>query len=140
MLMCCRERQKATISSLEAEVTQKLAELEALSAENEMLKLRSAVLEAVTSGREYHVSAICTLTGGILQGRDLGTVDLGTAVWWGAPRRNGQWTDAHVVGTLAPFQAATWFRHFGGDGDGVLTWQGMWWFRALSDGQPLKHV
>lgn len=57
----CRERQKATISSLEAEVTQKLAELEVLSAENEMLKLRSAVLEAVTSGREYHVSAGCTL-------------------------------------------------------------------------------
>lgn len=51
----CRERQKATISTLEQEVTQKLAELQALSEENEMLKLRSAVLEAVTSGREYHV-------------------------------------------------------------------------------------
>lgn len=55
-LRACRERQKATISSLEAEVTAKLAELQVLSQENEMLKLRSAVLEAVTSGREYHVS------------------------------------------------------------------------------------
>jgi hypothetical protein len=51
-----RERQKATISNLEAEVAQKLAELQVLSQENEVLKLRSAVLEAVTSGREYHVS------------------------------------------------------------------------------------
>jgi hypothetical protein len=42
---------------LEAEVTRKLAELQTLSEENEMLKLRSAVLEAVTSGREYHVSS-----------------------------------------------------------------------------------
>jgi hypothetical protein len=51
-----RERQKATISTLEAEVSQKLAELQVLEQENDMLKLRSAVLEAVTSGREYHVS------------------------------------------------------------------------------------
>lgn len=57
----CRERQKATISSLEAEVNQKLAELQLLSEENEMLKLRSAVLEAVTSGREYHVSVLCVM-------------------------------------------------------------------------------
>jgi hypothetical protein len=63
-LCCClyrRERQKATISSLEAEVNQKLAELQLLSEENEMLKLRSAVLEAVTSGREYHVSVDCVI-------------------------------------------------------------------------------
>lgn len=39
-------------------MTRKLAELHTLSEENEMLKLRSAVLEAVTSGREYHVSII----------------------------------------------------------------------------------
>jgi hypothetical protein len=58
MCVYCRERQKATISSLEAEVNQKLAELQLLSEENEMLKLRSAVLEAVTSGREYHVSVV----------------------------------------------------------------------------------
>jgi Tfp pilus assembly protein PilN len=51
-----RERQKATISTLETELSQKLAELQVLEEENEMLKLRSAVLEAVTSGREYHVS------------------------------------------------------------------------------------
>jgi hypothetical protein len=51
-----RERQKATISTLETELLQKLAELQVLEEENEMLKLRSAVLEAVTSGREYHVS------------------------------------------------------------------------------------
>jgi hypothetical protein len=56
----CRERQKETISSLEAEVTEKLAQLQALSAENEMLKLRSAVLEATVKGREYHVSAAVT--------------------------------------------------------------------------------
>lgn len=37
-------------------MAQKLAELQVLSQENEVLKLRSAVLEAVTSGREYHVS------------------------------------------------------------------------------------
>lgn len=59
----CRERQKETISNLEAEVTEKLAQLQALSAENEMLKLRSAVLEATVKGREYHVSkdeqAVC---------------------------------------------------------------------------------
>lgn len=61
--LSCRERQKATISNLEAEVTQKLAELQMLSEENEMLKLRSAVLEAVTSGREYHVSAAAAAAG-----------------------------------------------------------------------------
>lgn len=55
--MSCRQRQKATISNLEAELTQKLAELQMLSEENEMLKLRSEVLEAVTSGREYQVRA-----------------------------------------------------------------------------------
>ncbi|WIA41512.1 hypothetical protein OEZ86_008883 [Tetradesmus obliquus] len=53
-----RERQKETISSLEAEVTEKLAQLQALSAENEMLKLRSAVLEATVKGREYHMKII----------------------------------------------------------------------------------
>lgn len=40
-------------------MAQKLAELQVLSQENEVLKLRSAVLEAVTSGREYHVSCLC---------------------------------------------------------------------------------
>lgn len=58
-----RERQKATISTLEAEVSQKLAELQVLADENEMLKLRSAVLEAVTSGREYHVSNFSCVLG-----------------------------------------------------------------------------
>uniref|UniRef100_A0A383WD44 BZIP domain-containing protein n=1 Tax=Tetradesmus obliquus TaxID=3088 RepID=A0A383WD44_TETOB len=53
-----RERQKETISSLEAEVTEKLAQLQALGAENEMLKLRSAVLEATVKGREYHMKII----------------------------------------------------------------------------------
>eukprot|EP00878_Enallax_costatus_P000701 GHUV01000811.1.p1 GENE.GHUV01000811.1~~GHUV01000811.1.p1 ORF type:complete len:928 (+),score=335.74 GHUV01000811.1:282-3065(+) len=53
-----RERQKETISNLEAEVTEKLAQLQALSAENEMLKLRSAVLEATVKGREYHMRVI----------------------------------------------------------------------------------
>jgi hypothetical protein len=38
-------------------VIEKLAQLQSLSAENEMLKLRSAVLEATVKGREYHVSA-----------------------------------------------------------------------------------
>lgn len=54
--LCCRERQKAAISSLEAELSQKLSELQLLSEENHYLKLRSAVLEVVTSGREHHVS------------------------------------------------------------------------------------
>jgi NADH:ubiquinone oxidoreductase subunit F (NADH-binding) len=62
---CCRERQKETISSLEAEVTEKLAQLQALSAENEMLKLRSAVLEATVKGREYHVSAAVATCAGV---------------------------------------------------------------------------
>eukprot|EP00879_Flechtneria_rotunda_P000231 GHRR01000309.1.p1 GENE.GHRR01000309.1~~GHRR01000309.1.p1 ORF type:complete len:945 (+),score=429.08 GHRR01000309.1:255-3089(+) len=53
-----RERQKETISNLEAEVIQKLAQLQALSAENEMLKLRSAVLEATVKGRECHIEII----------------------------------------------------------------------------------
>jgi hypothetical protein len=53
-----RERQKATIANLEAEVTARLAQLQALSEENETLKLRTSVLEAVTSGREYHMRVI----------------------------------------------------------------------------------
>lgn len=52
----CRERQRATIGSLEAELSAKLAALKTLTCENEKLKLRAAVLEATVNGREYHVS------------------------------------------------------------------------------------
>lgn len=43
------------MSSLEAEVAEKLAQLQMLSAENEMLKLRAAVLEATVASREDQV-------------------------------------------------------------------------------------
>eukprot|EP00775_Hariotina_reticulata_P004392 gene4392-4645_t len=47
-----QERQRDTISSLEAELSDKLAQLQVLAAENELLKLRSTVLEATVKGRE----------------------------------------------------------------------------------------
>eukprot|EP00775_Hariotina_reticulata_P001596 gene1596-1936_t len=52
------ERQRETITRLEAELIEKLARLSALSEENEVLKLRSAVLEAAVKGREYHFKVI----------------------------------------------------------------------------------
>ncbi|KAF8063038.1 Orct2 [Scenedesmus sp. PABB004] len=53
-----RERQKEAISSMEAEVAAKLAQLQVLSAENEMLKLRAAVLDATVKGRDYHLRVL----------------------------------------------------------------------------------
>lgn len=44
------------MSTLEAEVAEKMAQLQVLSAENEMLKLRAAVLEATVANREDQVS------------------------------------------------------------------------------------
>jgi hypothetical protein len=50
-----RERQKAQISSLEAEVMGKLAELQVLEAKNALLKRKSKVLEAAVASREHAV-------------------------------------------------------------------------------------
>lgn len=44
-----RARKKNTVASLEAELSEKLSQLQLLSAENEMLKLRAGVLEATVS-------------------------------------------------------------------------------------------
>lgn len=44
-----RERQRTMMQSMEAEVADKLAQLQLLTAENDMLQLRSAVLESTTS-------------------------------------------------------------------------------------------
>ena len=55
LLLPNRERQRDIIAALEAEVTERLAQLRALSAENELLQLRSSVLETAVQGREYQV-------------------------------------------------------------------------------------
>ncbi|KAF6265631.1 hypothetical protein COO60DRAFT_865645 [Scenedesmus sp. NREL 46B-D3] len=48
-----RERQRGLMASLEAELEGKLRQLQLLAAENEMLKLRSSVLEATVANREH---------------------------------------------------------------------------------------
>lgn len=53
---CCRERQRATISGLEAQLSQQLGQLALLSEQQQKLRLRAAVLEATVCGREYYVS------------------------------------------------------------------------------------
>eukprot|EP00775_Hariotina_reticulata_P000172 gene172-361_t len=47
-----RERHRCIVSSLESDVTDKLSKLQLLVAENDMLKLRGAVLEAAVLSRE----------------------------------------------------------------------------------------
>jgi hypothetical protein len=56
-LLLYRERQRATISSLEAALSERLGQLALLSQEQQKLRLRAAVLEATVCGREYYVSA-----------------------------------------------------------------------------------
>jgi hypothetical protein len=73
LALLCRERQRDTISSLEAELSDKLAQLQVLAAENELLKLRSTVLEATVKGSECQV-------GGLRQHSRLGGLGLGA---WG---------------------------------------------------------
>jgi hypothetical protein len=53
----CRERQRATIGSLEVQLSQRLGQLQLLTEEQQKLRLRAAVLEATVCSREYHVSA-----------------------------------------------------------------------------------
>ncbi len=50
-----RDRQRALISSLEQDVADKLDALRLLAAENEVLRLRSSVLENAVKGREMQV-------------------------------------------------------------------------------------
>jgi hypothetical protein len=50
-----KERQRSVVGQLEAELQEKMAQLQVLSAENEMLKLRAAVLEATVQSREDQV-------------------------------------------------------------------------------------
>jgi hypothetical protein len=52
----CRERQRGLMASLEAELEGKMGQLQLLAAENEMLKLRAAVLESTVASREVAVS------------------------------------------------------------------------------------
>ncbi|WIA09466.1 hypothetical protein OEZ85_008867 [Tetradesmus obliquus] len=47
-----RQRLHDMMSGLEAEVTQKMQQLQLLTSENEMLKLRASVLGAAVAGRE----------------------------------------------------------------------------------------
>ncbi|GBF90314.1 hypothetical protein Rsub_02420 [Raphidocelis subcapitata] len=47
-----RERQKELISELESEVVQKVEQMELLSQENQLLKLRTRVLESAVEGRD----------------------------------------------------------------------------------------
>jgi hypothetical protein len=44
------------VATLEAELEGRLGQLQLLAAENEMLKLRASVLEAIVASREYAVS------------------------------------------------------------------------------------
>jgi hypothetical protein len=62
--LLCRERQKGLVATLEAELEGKLGQLQLLSAENEMLKLRASVLESTVASREYAVSALEIATQG----------------------------------------------------------------------------
>jgi hypothetical protein len=65
-----RERQRGLVASLEAELEGKLGQLQLLAAENEMLKLRAAVLESTVASREVAVSCFgdaCSSKGCLLQ-------------------------------------------------------------------------
>ena len=53
-----RARKRNTVASLEAELTEKLGQLQLLSAENEMLKLRAGVLEATVQNREDQMRVV----------------------------------------------------------------------------------
>jgi hypothetical protein len=66
-----KERQhRSVVGQLEAELQDKLAQLQLLSAENEMLKLRAAVLEATVQSREDQVRRR-QLSWGCMFGRSL---------------------------------------------------------------------
>lgn len=58
MLYSNRERQKEMINNLQKEVEDKMGQLQLLSAENEILKLRTSVLESAVSNRELAVSIL----------------------------------------------------------------------------------
>jgi hypothetical protein len=60
-VLLCRERQRATISSLEVQLSEQLGQLQLLTEEQHKLRLRAAVLEATVCGREYHVSAAASM-------------------------------------------------------------------------------
>jgi hypothetical protein len=60
-LMLSRERHLKFMAGLETEVTQKMQQLQLLTAENEMLRLRAAVLEAAVAGRDEVVRCACSL-------------------------------------------------------------------------------
>jgi hypothetical protein len=53
-----KERQRSVVGQLEAELQEKMSQLQVLSAENEMLKLRAAVLEATVQSREDQVRTL----------------------------------------------------------------------------------
>jgi hypothetical protein len=53
-----RARKRNTVQSLEAELTEKLGQLQLLTAENEMLKLRAGVLEATVQNREDQMRVV----------------------------------------------------------------------------------
>jgi hypothetical protein len=55
VVVACRERQRCIVSCLEADVTDKLSQLQLLAAENDKLKLRGSVLEAAVQSREDQV-------------------------------------------------------------------------------------
>jgi hypothetical protein len=54
----CRARKRNTVASLEVELSEKLGQLQLLSAENEMLKLRAGVLEATVQNREDQMRVV----------------------------------------------------------------------------------
>ncbi|WIA21214.1 hypothetical protein OEZ85_000458 [Tetradesmus obliquus] len=53
-----KEKHRSVVGQLEAELQEKLSQLQLLSAENEMLKLRAAVLEATVQSREDQMLVI----------------------------------------------------------------------------------
>jgi hypothetical protein len=55
-----RDRQRGMIDSLETELAEKLQQLQLLTAENEMLRLRESVLEAAVASRAEVVRYACS--------------------------------------------------------------------------------